>query len=332
MQKLRELGALKTPVSYHVMLNLYSDLEKYEKIDILMQEMEEKGIGCDKLSYTIQLNAYASTSDIEKMEKLLIKMEADPGMTMFWYAYVVAGNGYLKSGLTEKVHIVLKKSENVITGKTRRFAYPILLTMYASIGNKDEVYRIWNLYKNIGRLYNTGYLCMISSLVKLDDIDGAEMILKEWELGDAGFDLQVPDWLVDVYNKVGLLERAEAFVDRLFQSRREAYPSTWDRLAAGYRRDDKMEKAVEAMKKAILASRPEWKPNRGTLIACFEFLKGKGDVEVAGEFIRLLKEQGHFTTQTYARLENYINNGNPGSLELDYVGGGDEWLRVEEGS
>jgi hypothetical protein len=66
--------------------------------------------------------------------------------------------------------------------KTRKVAYEYLLASYASLGNKDEVYRIWNLYKCMGRFHNSGYRSMLMSLVKMDDIDGAEKIVEEWEI------------------------------------------------------------------------------------------------------------------------------------------------------
>ena len=52
----------------------------------------------------------------------------------------------------------------------------------------------------------------------------------------------------------------------------EAYGSTWP---LGYQEDDQMEKALETMKKVILASHQGWKPNLATLAGCLEYLKGK---------------------------------------------------------
>lgn len=314
MQKMRELDFLKRSLSYNVMLKLYSQMGMYEKVDILRKEMEEKGIQSDRYTYSIQLDAYATTSNIEGMEKLLMKMEGDPLVDMNWNAYVVAANGYLKAGFREKCLPLLKRSEDLITGESRRFAYQILLTLYASMGIKDEVYRIWNLYKNIGRFYNEGYLCMMSSLLKLDDIEGAEKILLEWESRTTRFDIRLPNLLLTAYCKKGLMEKAEAFINKLIESGTEPNASTWDRLASGYRKNDQMEKAVEMMNKTFVASQVGWKPDRRTLIACFEFLKGQGGVEVAEEFIRLLKEQGHFSADTCSRFASYIKDANPESI------------------
>ncbi|KAF3444142.1 hypothetical protein FNV43_RR13832 [Rhamnella rubrinervis] len=316
-QKMRELDFVKGPLSYNVMLKLYSQVGKHEKFDILMQEMEGKGIKCNKATFNIRLNAYSATSDIEGMEKLLMKMETDPSVIMDWNAYVAAAKGYLKAGQVEKGLTMLRRAEKLIGNQGKWFAYEQLLALYAVLGNKDEVYRIWNLYKSMDRLYNSGYVCMLRSLLKLDDIDGSEKILEEWESGKTCLDFRVPYILISAYCRKGLFEKAEAYVKRLTESGKELDAGIWNCMSTGYRMNGQMEKAVETMKNAALACQPEWKPNRFTLASCLEYLKGKGDMEVAHEILRLLKEQGLFSTGMYNRLLNCINNENPDSGILD---------------
>ncbi|KAE9465683.1 hypothetical protein C3L33_02396, partial [Rhododendron williamsianum] len=93
MQKMRELG--QTTFTFNVMLNLYRLVEKHDKIDLLVHEMEEKA------------------------------------------------KGFIKAGLTKKALEMLKKSEGLILASKRRsMAYDFLLTQYAAIGEKDEVYAV----------------------------------------------------------------------------------------------------------------------------------------------------------------------------------------------
>ncbi|KAA8526392.1 hypothetical protein F0562_008405 [Nyssa sinensis] len=295
MQKIRELGLLRISLSYNVMLNLYSKMGKHEKLDTLMQEMEEKGMGRDKPTLYIRLTAYGVASNIEGMEKLLMWMEADPLLAMDWNTYVIAANGYSKAGLVEKSLEMLKKSEQHISSKRRGFAYEILLTLYASLANKDDVYRIWDLRKKVGKIYNMGYFRMVSSLVKLDDIDGAEKILEEWESVNTSFDFRIPNLLINAYCKKGLLEKAEAFVSIAIERGKEPTVGTWDCLATGYYKDNQMAKAVDTMRKAILANPRGWKLNRVTLTACLEYLKKNGDVDVSEEFTGLIGKWCHFS-------------------------------------
>ncbi|KAJ7948302.1 Pentatricopeptide repeat-containing protein [Quillaja saponaria] len=295
MQKLKDLGYFQRNLFYNVMLNLYSRMGAFEKLDSLVQEMEEKGITGDCFTCSIQLNAYAASSDIEAMEKLLMKMETNPLLTMDWNAYIAAANGYLKAELFEKAYAMMKKSELLINGKIKRVAYENLLTLYTVIGKKEDVYRIWELYKykSFGKPYNSGYLCMLSSLEKLGDIDGAERILEEWESATTTFDIRLPNLLVTAYCKRGFLGKAEACIERLSESGKEPNASTWNRLALGYIVHNHMEKAVETLKKVILASQPGWKPNLSIVGSCIEYLKGKGDLESEMEILRLLRERGY---------------------------------------
>ncbi|KAK9943993.1 hypothetical protein M0R45_009579 [Rubus argutus] len=118
-QKMKELGFAKG-VCYNTMLTLYSHMGKYRKIDILVKEIEEKGIGYNLDTLSILLNSYAATSDIDRMEKLLLKMEADPLVTMDWLNYNSAANAFLRVGLREKAQTLLRRSEQLITLKTRK--------------------------------------------------------------------------------------------------------------------------------------------------------------------------------------------------------------------
>ncbi|KAK9943974.1 hypothetical protein M0R45_009561 [Rubus argutus] len=323
-QKMKELGFAKGVGCYNTMLTLYSQMGKYRKLDILVKEMEEKGIGYNLRTLNILLNSYAATSDIDRMEKLLLKMEADPLVTMDWLNYNSAANAFLRVGLREKAQALLRRSEQLITLKTRKVAYEYLLASYASLGNKDEVYRIWNLYKCMGRFYNSGYRSMSISLVKMDDIDGAEKIVEEWESRFKTFDILIPNVLVNAYCKKGLLEKASSYSKKLAESGREDV-STWAVLATGYSMNGQMEEAVEALQKAAnLENGSGWQFNRLTVASCLLYLKKTGDVELAHELLRLLRERGHLTTAVCNELEDSMD-GEPKVLETLSGEKGNTW-------
>ncbi|KAI4333972.1 hypothetical protein L6164_018717 [Bauhinia variegata] len=308
IQKIREFGVNRA-LSYNVMLKLYAQMGQYEKMDSLMQEMEEKGI-CDGFTINIRLNAYANTSDLKGMEKFLMQTEAD-GTTLNWFTYASAANCYLKAGLSDKSLEMLKKSELFIKGNVSRIAYESLLTKYAAIGSKEDVYRIWIMYKNLGKSNNSGYISMLSSLVKLDDIEGAERILEEWESGYAFFDIRIPNMLISAYCKKGLLEKAEALISKILESGNELDGRSWDSLATYYCRNNLTESAVEVMKKAILAYRPSSKVNPFNLSACIEYLKGKGDSERALDILKLCRERSLFSEGTYNELFHFVHVEKP---------------------
>ncbi|KAJ7981458.1 Pentatricopeptide repeat-containing protein [Quillaja saponaria] len=312
---------------YGALLNCYAEhksldkaeatMQKMKELDNLVQEMEEMGITGGNFTVAIQLNAYATSSNIDAMEKLLTKIEVNP--LVDWNVYIAVANCYLKAGLYEKTFATLKRSEQLINDKIRRVACETLLSLYTAIGKKEDVYRIWKLYRlnNMGKTYNSGYRCMLSSLEKLGDIDGAEIIVAEWESGNAIFDIRIPNLLITAYCKKGLFEKAEAYIKRLVESGNEPDASTWSRLAFGYSVHKHMDKAVETLKKSIQAGELRWKPAHLTVAACFEYLKAKGDLESAMEILWLFRERGHLTI--YNRLLNYVNSENPNATALDMM-------------
>ncbi|KAM7275519.1 hypothetical protein ACFE04_017385 [Oxalis oulophora] len=253
MERMMELRYATNTPPYNIMLSLYSQLQKYDKLDELVKKMEDTGIIRDVLTYSIQLNACVAVGNIEKMEKLLTRAEKEtnPLVTIDWHFYVSAANGYLKLGQTEKALAVLKKSEQAVDKRSRRVAYESLMTKYASAWNKDELNRIWNLYKQLGTFYNSGYLHMISSLANLGDIDYAESIYEEWESKHKMFDVRIFNSLIMGFCDNGLLEKAEGYVKKLLKSRNKPNASTWNHLATAYKEHDQMDNAVEAMEKAM---------------------------------------------------------------------------------
>ena len=267
-------------VSYHVLLKLYSRTGQHEKLVALMKEMKEKKM-CNCSTLTSWLNAYAITSNIDEMEKLLAKMEVDHSITLNWLTYSVVADGYIKVGQFDKALIVLKKSEQLIRGKSKRAAYQSLLTKYAAIGKKDDVYRIWNICKSLNGSRHSTYISMLMSLSNLNDIDGAETTLEEWESGNTCFDVRIPNGMVSAYCKNGMLEKAEAYVRRLLKRDGKLDGRIWDRLAHGYYKYNDMDKAVLTMKKAMLASPQGWKPYPFTFAACIDHMKEKRDLELA---------------------------------------------------
>lgn len=288
MEKMKQLGYM-TSHSYHSMLNLYTKTGKHKKLVKLVDEMGNKGVRYHRTTYYIQLTAYG-TFDIKGMEKLLGYMETDPDITLDWRVYVIAAKGYFNFCENKKSLEMLKKAEERVYLNTDGIAYESLLTMYANLGEKEDVYRIWDLYKKTWRkVNNTGYHHMVSSLVKLDDFEGAEKILTEWESVTDFFDFWVVNVLVNGYSKKGYWKKAESYVERLVGMGKQPPTSTWNCLATAFCNYKEMEKAVNAMKNAIFNYDHRWKLNQVTLKACVNYLEEKGDTEVASEFACLIK-------------------------------------------
>ncbi|XP_071701575.1 pentatricopeptide repeat-containing protein At2g20710, mitochondrial-like [Rutidosis leptorrhynchoides] len=290
MEKMKQLGYM-TSHSYHSMLSLYTKTRNHKRLVKLVDEMLKTGVRYHRTTYYMHLTAYG-TFDIEAMEKLLGYMETNPDITLDWRVYLIAAKGYLNFDQKIKSLEMLKKSEAFVYQNTDGIAYESLITMYANLGEKEDVYRIWDLYKKTWRkVSNTGYHHMVSALVKLDDLEGAEKILTEWESSTNNFDFWVVNVLVNGYSKKGYWKKAESYVERLVGMGMKPPTSTWNCLATAFCNSKEMEKAVIAMKNAILSYDNRWKLNQVTLKSCIKYLQEKGDTEVANEFAAAI--EGH---------------------------------------
>ncbi|KAL5715534.1 hypothetical protein ACHQM5_017341 [Ranunculus cassubicifolius] len=308
MQQMRDLELTMVPVNYNVLLNCYYQLGKYDKLDALMEEMKDKGVEPDKFTFSIRLSAYAAKSNIDGMETTLKTMEENPKVIMDWHCYVIASNGYIKIDLIDKAVEMLKKAEELIPKKKKSVSYDYLLTMYAHTGRKEELYRIWDLYKASEKMHNKAYLFMISSLLKLDDIVGAEEILEEWELGDHTYDFRVPNLLFLGYCKKGMFMEAETLVRNEIKKGNTPYSVTWNNLATGYVEGGQIPKAVEIIMTACPIVKPGWKLNGKTLLACLRYMKEQGDLEKAEELVKLLESHSHITEAVCKKHLDYIHN------------------------
>ncbi|XP_019159088.1 PREDICTED: pentatricopeptide repeat-containing protein At2g20710, mitochondrial-like isoform X2 [Ipomoea nil] len=315
MQKLRKEFGYVHCLAFTVMMNLYSKVGKFEELHSLAQEMEETRVIVDKFFYTIRLNAYATARDVDGMEMLLKKMEADHVMIADWVVcYTIVANAYIRAGDFDKALAAVKKCEHLTRRQRTEREYECLLTLYGSMGRKGDVYRIWNEYKGVGKSRNSGYLSMISALEKLDDLDAMEKIVEEWESHKTYFDKRIPNFLVSVYCKRGNLKKAEAIVERIVESGQKARADTWSRMACGYCENKQMDKAVQALKKTILAAHTQAKLPLRLLASCLTYLESNGNYQAAEDIIKLLKKRDMVSEEFEQRLEDYIRKGKAGKL------------------
>lgn len=202
-EKMRELGFLLKPSPYNLMLSLYSPQRNRDMVNELLIEMEENNVQPDNLTANYALLLYSAVSDIKAMEKFLIRK---PGIRLEWGTCIDMAKAYLKTGSTEKALAMLHRTEQLVDSASRKSAYEALMILYGDVGEREDVYRIWELHKNTGQS-NEGYRSVISSLLTLGDIEGAEVIYREWELGGLPFDARIPNTLISGYHEKGMERR-----------------------------------------------------------------------------------------------------------------------------
>ncbi|KAF9610845.1 hypothetical protein IFM89_025255 [Coptis chinensis] len=292
MQKMKEMGMVSTSLGYSDLMGLYINTGEYEKVPGLLNEMKENGVSPDNFSYRMCIYSYGKRSCIDEMEKVLEEMENQSHISMDWNTHTTMAHIYIKAGLTDKAFATSKKSEEKLTKKDG-VGYNYLISLFASLGNKTEVARLWGLKKTAcKKIMNMDYIAMLGSLVKLQELDDAEKLLKEWESSGNHYDFRVPNVLLIAYTKRGCTEKAEAMLEDLINNGKVPNPNSWGIMAAGYVEKDEMEKALGCMRKAFSVNKSDggWKPNSTVISSLLHWLGDTCEVKDVEDFVRSLKD------------------------------------------
>uniref|UniRef100_A0ACD5TJE7 Uncharacterized protein n=1 Tax=Avena sativa TaxID=4498 RepID=A0ACD5TJE7_AVESA len=290
-QKMKELGFVFSSLPYNNLMGLYTNIGQHEKVPSVIAEMKSNGIMPDNFSYRVCINSYGTQADFFGMEKTLEDMECEPQIVVDWNTYAVVASNYIKGNLREKAISALKKAEEKIDIRDPD-TYNHLMSLYGQLGDKSEVKRLWALQmSNCKRHINKDYTTMLAMLVKLDEIEEAEAILKEWESSDNAFDFHVPNVLLTGYRQKGMLDKAEALLDD-FLKKRKAPPSTsWAIVAIGYAEKGDAVKAYELIKNALCVYAPNsgWIPRPAMIQMILKYLGEEGELKDVESFIHLLQ-------------------------------------------
>ncbi|XP_058104081.1 pentatricopeptide repeat-containing protein At1g02150-like [Magnolia sinica] len=296
-------GYMTEVLPYNVMMTLYMNTKEQEKVLSMIAEMKENGIPLDIYSYNIWITSYGAMGDVEKMEEVVQQMTEDSRITANWTTYSTLASMYIKHGHFEKAEKCLRDVELRITGRDRT-PFNYLLSLYSNIGEKDEVYRIWNYYKSsFPSIPNMGYHSMISSLARLGDIEGAEAVYEEWLSVRSSYDPRICNILMGWYIKEGLLKKAEDFFDHMRETGVRPNPNTWEILAEGYVREKQISKALSCMKEAASIKRFQvWQPRPANVAALLVLCEEQADTVSMDMMVDVLRKAGCLDIEAYRSL------------------------------
>jgi len=167
MAQMRNKGYSDNTLAFNVMMSLYLKFDEYDKIYQLISEMKRKNIRLNQISYNIWLSAHGSRGSVEGMELVLKQIKLDPKINRNWSVFSTMAAVFMKLGQIEKAEECLRNVETRIC-REDTVPYQHLISLYSALGKKEEVYRVWSLYKlKLPRVRYTGYHVMISSLIRL---------------------------------------------------------------------------------------------------------------------------------------------------------------------
>lgn len=303
LDTMRSKGYAIHSLPFNVMMTLYMNLKEYDKVDTLVSEMIEKNIQLDIYSYNIWLSSHGSRGSIEKMEQVFEQMSKDASIIPNWTTFSTMATMYIKMDLFEKAEECLRKVESRIKGRDR-IPFHYLLSLYGNIGNKDEVYRVWNTYKSIfPTIPNLGYHAIISSLVRMDDIEGAENLYAEWLSVRSSYDPRIANLLIGWCVKKGNTDKALEFFNQMTEAGGIPNSSTWEVLADLHIADKSISEALSCLKEAFVAEGSKsWRPRPINLSAFFKLCRDEDDMASAEALISLLRQTGFLNDEVYASL------------------------------
>lgn len=313
MRKMQDKGYANNSLASNLMMTLYLNLKEYDKVESVISEMREKNIYLDIYSYNIWISSCGYQGSVEKMEQVLELMKSDESINPNWSTFSTLATMYIKLGDMEKAESCLKKVESRITGRDR-IPYHYLISLYSSVGRKDEVYRVWDIYKStFESVVNLGYHTMISSLLRLDDMEGAKEMYKEWISVKSSFDPRITNILMGWYVRRGQFEKAKALFEEMVELGGKGNSLTWEILAEGEIRERKVSEALSFLKEALLVGQSkQWKPKPINVTTILELCKEYDDVASKGVLIGILRQAGCFENATYMSnipLSNGVASG-----------------------
>lgn len=312
LKTIRDKGLPLSSLAFNDIMCLYASTDEIDKVPEVFEQMKQHGVQPDNLSYRICINSFGVRSDIEGLEKIVNEMESDARITMDWNTYTVVANFYEKAGLKHKANISLKKAEEMLDNKDA-LGYNHLISLHARLGNRDDVFRLWYDEKiACKRRLNKEYINMMEALVRLDEVEEAEEVLKEWETSENCYDFRVPNVVIGGYIEKGLCEKAEALLVHLTETGKVLTPNIWGRLAREYAAKGKIENALESLKTALSLHDPskELKLNDKVITGVVRLIGEKGSCDDAERVINLLRAVVPLGRQMYhTLLKAYITSG-----------------------
>ncbi|XVF22852.1 hypothetical protein REPUB_Repub12eG0206800 [Reevesia pubescens] len=316
IDNMRNKGYALHPLPFNVMMTLYMNLKEYDKVESMVSEMMEKNIRLDIYSYNIWLSSCGSLGSVEKMEQVHKQMKQDRSINPNWTTFSTMATMYIKMGLTEKAEECLRNVESRITGRDR-IPYHYLISLYGTVGNKEEVYRVWKVYKSIfPSIPNLGFHAMISSLVRASDIQGAENIYEEWLSVKTSYDPRIANLLIGWYVKEGNLDKAESFFNHMAEVGGKPNSTTWEVFAEGHIQEQRVDEALSCLKEAFATEGSRsWRPKPPNVSAFFNLCEEKQDMASREVLEGLLRQSGYLKNEAYASLIG-LSEGAVGESEL----------------
>ncbi|CAM8949709.1 unnamed protein product [Rhodiola kirilowii] len=303
---MRKMDFPLSSFSYNQLLILYMRTDKKKIADVLLL-MEQENVKPTPFTYKILIDTKGQSSDLDGMEQLVETMKSD-GMEPDIWTLTVMAKHYIRGGLKDKALKVLKQIEGDDL-KSNRPAWAYLLPLYASLGDANEVKRIWEVCES--GPYVTECLGAIEAWGRLKNVEEAERVFEKMLQISKRVSAKQYCFMLKVYADNKMLAKGKELVNKMGEHGCTIGPHTWDALVKMYVEAGEVEKADAILQKA--AEKKQQKPMFSSYMFIMEHYSKKGDVHNTEKMFHRLRLAGYISRikPFHALAQAYINAKTP---------------------
>ncbi|KAK7278168.1 hypothetical protein RJT34_23193 [Clitoria ternatea] len=289
-KKMDELGYV-TNLAFTNLMSLFARLGQYSKVPELVHRIKQRNLPMSAFTYYVWMNSCASLNDLDEVERIYEEMKRVDGDKVNWQAYSNLAAIYTKAKDLEKAEMMLKLLENEVK-PSQRDAYHCLLSLYAGTGNLGEVHRIWKALKSVPPVTNFSYLTMLSSLRKLNDIEGIAKCFKEWESSCSSYDPRLVTVCVSAYLNQNMVEEAISIFKESSKRSKRPLLRIRELFMKFFLEKHQLDGAVSHLEAALSEAKDgdgEWRPSPQVVSAFLKYYEEETDVDGVNELCKILK-------------------------------------------
>lgn len=302
--QIKDLNFVST-LNYNNLISLYLATDKFEKVDLVAHEMEEKAIEPDLYTYNLLMNGYASLKDFNAVEGVLDKMKTNK-LECNWFTYGNLATIYCNAGRHDKAKAFLEKLEEQLENLKEWEAFHMLINLYRRMSDLSGVDCAWKSLKSVFPTpSNTSYLLMLSAISELGDLESLEKCFREWESGYSSFDARVYNVVLESYLKRDMIDDANALYESMVRKGGQPNLKTLDLLANYHIKNHQIDTALMYLEigecKAV-AEKLDSFPADDTIKLFLKYFEENNDPTNAEKFCNSIKKMERLDPSVYDSL------------------------------
>ena len=284
--KMKDLGFPVTVFAINQLLLLYKRVDKKKIADILAL-MEKENVKPSLFTYKLLIDTKGAARDFEGMEKVVQAMEAE-GVEPDILLQATMAKHYIFGGQREKAEPILESMEGDDI-KGNRTACKVLLPLYAFLGKKDDVERMWQVCEANPRVDEC--LSAIEAFGRLGDVEKAEKVFEDILVTWKTLSSKFYNALMRVYANQNLLDKGKELLKQMDENGVRIGMSTLDSLVKLYVDAGEVDKAESVLYK--LSQRNRMKPQYSSYLMFLDGYSKKGDIHNSEKVFNKLRQMGY---------------------------------------